>query len=87
MYSSLPSSLQMFEPAELVRGHLTDKDAVIRQTDVPERFQLRPIPVTATRADPDDRTVDLILQNEAKWIYQHAFLKPTISRQVTAINT
>ena len=72
----------MFEPSELIRGHLTDKDALIRQTDVPERFQLRPIAVTATREDPDDRSMDIVLQAEAKWIYQNAFLKPAISRQV-----
>ena len=73
----------LFEPSELERGHLTDKDNIIKRVDIPERFQLRSIPVTATRPDPEDRSVDdEILIDEAKWIYQHAFCKPTISQQV-----
>lgn len=73
----------VFEPFELARGYLTDRDSVIRQTDKPERFQLRQIPVTPTRQDPDDRSIDPLLTAEAKWIYQNAFLKPAISRQDT----
>ena len=33
------------EPEALEKGFYTDMDAEIRNTDVPERFQLRSIPV------------------------------------------
>ena len=32
------SIYDVYEPSELERSHLTDKDAVIRLTDVPERY-------------------------------------------------
>ena len=32
--------VQIFEPVELERGHLTDRDKVIAMTDLPERFQV-----------------------------------------------
>lgn len=73
---------QVFEPSELERGHLTDQDHQIRKLDIPERFQLRRIPVTRTRGDGDDRSADKELTQEAKWIYHHAFFRPFISNQV-----
>ena len=77
------SIYEVFEPSELERGHLTDQDHEIRKQDVPERFQLRQIPVTGTRGEGDDRSKDLELEKEANWIYTHAFYKPYISNQVS----
>ena len=37
-------TLQVYEPSELERGHLTDRDNVIRQEDMPERFQVSRFP-------------------------------------------
>lgn len=34
------SILDAYEPSELERGHFTEKDAEIRVTDMPERFQV-----------------------------------------------
>lgn len=39
------SIFEMYEPSELESSHLTDQDNEIRATDLPERFQLRSIPV------------------------------------------
>ncbi|ROT72463.1 putative transcription elongation factor SPT6-like isoform X2 [Penaeus vannamei] len=75
------SIYEVFEPSELERGHLTDQDHEIRKSDIPERFQLRQIPVTRTRGEGDDRATDKELDQEAKWIYHHAFFKPYISNQ------
>ena len=35
------SIYDVYEPSELERSHLTDKDKLIRITDIPERFQVR----------------------------------------------
>ena len=35
------SSMQIYEPSELERGHLTDKDKMVAMTDLPERFQVK----------------------------------------------
>lgn len=64
----------MYEPSELERGHFTDKDQEIRITDLPEQFLQRTYPVVAREA-PE-------LEQEAKWIYQQAFVTRTISKQV-----
>ncbi|XP_045599264.1 transcription elongation factor SPT6 [Procambarus clarkii] len=72
---------EVFEPSELERGHLTDQDHEIRKLDIPERFQLRQIPVSRTRGEGDDRSTDKELDQEAKWIYHHAFFRPFISNQ------
>ena len=53
----------MFEPSELERLHFTDADAEIRTADMPERFQLRRIPVQPTE--------DGELEEEAEWIYKY----------------
>ncbi|KAJ8312685.1 hypothetical protein KUTeg_010058 [Tegillarca granosa] len=63
----------VFEPVELERGFFTDLDNEIRTTDMPERFQLRQIPVKPTE--------DGELEEEAEWIYKQAFATPTISVQ------
>jgi transcription elongation factor SPT6 len=63
----------IYEPAELERSHLTAYDQQIRAKDVPERFQLRSIPVT----EADDKE----LIEEADWIFREAFDQPTISEQ------
>jgi len=67
------SILELYEPSELERSHLTEKDNEIRNIDLPERFQLRSIPVT----DADE----IELGEEAEWIWRNAFDQPTISIQ------
>lgn len=67
------SIFEMYEPSELESSHLTDQDNEIRATDLPERFQLRSIPVKAAEDDE--------LEEEADWIYRNAFATPTISLQ------
>ena len=51
----------------------------IRNTDIPERMQLREIPVTTVPEGSDE------LDEEAQWIYKQAFCKPTISNQVLCL--
>ncbi len=63
----------VYEPSELERGHFTEKDSEIRVTDMPERFQLRSIPVQETEEGE--------LDEEAEWIYQQAFCRPPVSKQ------
>jgi len=65
----------IFDPFELEKGHYTDLDQEIRTTDIPERMQLRQVPVTTVPDDSDE------LDREAKWIYNEGFIKPTVSRQ------
>ena len=55
------------------KGHLTMEDSKIRMADVPERFQLRAVPVKPA--------VDSELDEEAEWIYKQAFMIPPISQQ------
>lgn len=64
----------MYEPSELKRGHFTDLDNEIRKTDIPERMQLRQFPVTPVPEGSSE------LDNEAEWIYKHAFCKPPVSQ-------
>ena len=66
---------EIYEPSELERGHFTDQDEQIRKADVPERMQLRQVPVTSVEEGSTE------LDSEAEWIYQHAFAKPSISTQ------
>lgn len=56
------------------RGHFTDLDNEIRKTDIPERMQLRQIPVTSVPEGSSE------LDNEAEWIYRHAFCKRSVSQ-------
>ncbi|KAF7265216.1 transcription elongation factor Spt6 [Rhynchophorus ferrugineus] len=67
------SIFEVYEPSELKRGFFTDLDNEIRNTDIPERMQLRDVPLTAV---PDDSTE---LDDEAEWIYKQAFCKSTVS--------
>lgn len=67
------SIFEIYEPSDLERSHLTDQDNEIRTTDLPERFQLRTIPVKSAEEDE--------LEEEAEWIYRNAFATPTISQQ------
>ncbi|XP_064619005.1 transcription elongation factor SPT6-like [Lineus longissimus] len=67
------SIFDVFEPSELERGHFTDIDNKIRVADIPERFQLRQVPVQAT--DEGE------LEEEAEWIYKQAFQTPPLSVQ------
>lgn len=64
-----------FEPYDLAMGHYTDKDQEIRLTDVPERMQLRTVPVTTVSDESDE------LDREAEWIYKHGFTQPTLTIQ------
>ncbi|XP_077089367.1 transcription elongation factor SPT6 isoform X2 [Siphateles boraxobius] len=67
------SIFEIYEPSELESSHMTDQDNEIRSTDMPERFQLRAIPVKPAEDDE--------LEEEAEWIYRNAFSTPTISMQ------
>ncbi|GFR31977.1 transcription elongation factor SPT6 [Trichonephila clavata] len=67
------SIFDVFEPIEIERSHLTDRDASIRLADLPERFQLRGTPVTDAEEDE--------IAEEAEWIYKQAFSINTISIQ------
>ncbi|KAF7990730.1 hypothetical protein HCN44_000535 [Aphidius gifuensis] len=69
------SIFDVYDPCELHEGYFTDIDQTIRCTDIPERMQLRSVPITPV--DKYSNELDL----ESKWIYQHAFKKPTISIQ------
>ena len=57
-------------------GHYTEEDQEYRQTDVPERMQLRQIPVTMVPDDSDE------LDRESDWILRHGFTEPTLTQQV-----
>lgn len=67
------SIFEVYEPSELKRGFFTDLDNEIRNTDIPERMQIRDVPITAV---PDDSNE---LDDEAEWIYKQAFCKPAVS--------
>ncbi|XP_063703465.1 transcription elongation factor SPT6-like [Culicoides brevitarsis] len=69
------SIFDIYEPSELKRGHFTDLDNEIRKTDIPERMQLREVPITAVPEGSNE------LDEEADWIYKQAFCKPPISQQ------
>ncbi|KAH0952476.1 hypothetical protein HN011_000116 [Eciton burchellii] len=74
------SIFEIYEPSELKRGHFTDMDNEIRNTDIPERMQLRSVPVISVPEGSDE------LDLEAEWIYKQAFCKPTISIQDAHLN-
>jgi transcription elongation factor SPT6 len=71
--SARKSIFEIYEPSELERSHLTKLDNDIRNADIPERFQLRSVPVTSC----DEQEII----EEADWIYLNAFVTPTISIQ------
>lgn len=74
------SIFEVYEPSELKRGHFTDLDNEIRNTDIPERMILRSVPVTPVEEGSNE------LDEEAEWIYKQAFCKPTISVQDSHLN-
>ena len=49
------------------------EDEKIKVTDIPERFQLRAVPMKAAS--------DSELDDEAEWIYKQAFMHPPVSQQ------
>ncbi|KAH8335387.1 hypothetical protein KR074_000739, partial [Drosophila pseudoananassae] len=65
----------IYEPSELKRGYFTDQDNKIRNTDIPERLQLRQVPVMPVPEGSHE------LDEEADWIYRFAFCKKTVSVQ------
>lgn len=67
----------IFEPSELKRGHFTDLDNEIRKIDIPERMQLREVPIMPVAEGSNE------LEDEAEWIYKQAFCKPPVSNQET----
>jgi transcription elongation factor SPT6 len=69
------SIFDIYEPSELKRGHFTDLDNEIRKTDIPERMQLREVPVTPVAEGSNE------LEEEAEWIYKQAFCKSSVSDQ------
>lgn len=71
--SQRKSIYEVYEPAELEKSFLNEQDKKITSLDIPERFQLRSMPVT--------RAEDLELKEEAEWIYQHAFSEPALTIQ------
>lgn len=73
--TSKKTIFDIFEPSELKRGHFTDLDNEIRKADVPERMQLRDVPISPVSESSTE------LDEEAEWIYKHAFCKPPISSQ------
>ena len=72
-------SLLQYEPEALSRAFMTEQDSVIRNTDMPERFQLRQTPLKNTEEGE--------LEEEAEWIYKQAFNTPPVSTQVNHLNT
>lgn len=68
------SIFDIYEPSELKRGHFTDMDNIIRKADIPERMQLRDVPIPLV---PEGSTE---LDDESEWIYKQAFQKPPLSK-------
>lgn len=74
---------ELFDPADLARYFCSAEDQRIHITDVPERFQLRAIPVRQLNPESPSYKSDLIeLEKEAEWIYNVAF-KEGISKKVS----
>lgn len=74
---------ELFDPTDLARNFYSPEDEQIRCTDVPERFQLRTVPVR--RLDPQSATYENDLteiEKESEWIYNVAF-KEGPSKKVT----
>ncbi|XP_072949426.1 transcription elongation factor SPT6 [Epargyreus clarus] len=71
---SKKSIFEIYEPSELKRSHFTDLDNEIRKTDVPERMQIREVPITPVEEGSTE------LEDEAEWIYKQAFVKAPVSK-------
>ena len=68
------SIFDIYEPSELKRGHFTDMDNIIRKTDIPERMQLRDVPISSVAEGSSE------LDDESEWIFKQAFQKPPLSK-------
>ena len=66
--------LVQFDPSMLEKGHYLPEDERIKSVDIPERFQLRQIPVEFLRNEEE-------AMDEAQWIFNQAFMKEYISTQ------
>lgn len=67
------SIFELYEPAELERSHLTSRDNEIRNTDIPERFQLRSVKVTPCSEEE--------IKEESQWIYKNLYTMDMVTRQ------
>ncbi|CAH8528420.1 unnamed protein product [Dicrocoelium dendriticum] len=77
---------ELFDPSDLERAYYSQADERIRKTDIPERFQLRQVPIQVI--DPGSPTYNQDLQelsDEANWIYRHAFKEEHEYKPVTVI--
>jgi transcription elongation factor SPT6 len=72
----------VFEPSQLVDKMLTEEDNVIRNTDVPERFQIarKPFQVPGQSEEEMRETVTEHLKEEALWIMQMLWPKKRLER-------
>jgi len=68
------SIYEIYEPHELERAGFTDEDNRIRASDIPERMQLRVVPVVPAG--------DEELDEEAEWIFKLAFNKKELAQMV-----
>lgn len=65
---------EIFDASDLERKFYCPEDEKIRRTDVPERMQLRKIPIRKLNAKSETYNEDLLeLEKEAKWIFSNAF--------------
>lgn len=76
--TSRKSIFELYEPAELERSHLTSLDNDIRNNDLPERFQLRTVPITQCSENE--------IRMESAWIYKNLYATDMVTRQ-EKINT
>ena len=74
------SIFDIYEPSELEKSHLTDRDKKIREQDVPERFLTRRTPIRETIDDAE-------IEEEAEWIYTMAFNTNTLTIQKANADT
>ncbi|KER25873.1 hypothetical protein T265_06784 [Opisthorchis viverrini] len=65
---------ELFDPSDLERAYYSQADERIRKTDIPERFQLRQVPVQSIDPYSPNYAQELTeLSDEANWIYRKAF--------------
>ncbi|KAL3310193.1 Transcription elongation factor SPT6, partial [Cichlidogyrus casuarinus] len=77
---------EMFDPSDLDRAFFNPVDEKIRKLDVPERFQLRTVPVKLF--DETQTTEELAeLSEESDWIYVNAFRSPPDNKPPAAKTT
>ncbi|THD22694.1 putative suppressor of ty, partial [Fasciola hepatica] len=77
---------EFFDPSDLERAYYSLADDRIRKTDIPERFQLRQVPVH--RVDPSSPNYaqeQQELTDEAAWIYSQAFKEEPEFKPTTVI--